>query len=107
MKGTWVVEEGSDIASAGGVRAEYGREADGPVDVRTAVREQIAAGASIIKLMATGGISTPGNPGSPGLTAEEMSAAVGEAHRRGAPGAAQAHPTQGIIPALHPAVHTL
>lgn len=107
VKGPRVVAAGRPITITGGHCAQYGREADGPVDVRTAVREQIAAGASIIKLMATGGISTPGNPGSPGLTAEEMSAAVDEAHRRGAQVAAHAHAPEGIIAALNAGVDTI
>jgi imidazolonepropionase-like amidohydrolase len=37
-----------------------GRESDGPDDVRKGVREQIKAGADVIKLFATGGVMTPG-----------------------------------------------
>src|SRR2546422_1552319 len=37
-----------------------GRQADGVDDVRKAVREQLRAGADVIKLVATGGVMTPG-----------------------------------------------
>ena len=57
-----------------------GREADGIDEVRKAAREQIKAGADIIKLMATGGIITPGvQPGSTQFSAEELRAGVEEA----------------------------
>ena len=51
------------------------READGPDDVRKAVREQLRAGATAIKLFASGGVMTAGvDPRSPSLTMEEMRA---------------------------------
>src|SRR5437763_1018512 len=37
-----------------------GRQADGADDLRRAVREQLRAGADVIKLVATGGVMTPG-----------------------------------------------
>jgi imidazolonepropionase-like amidohydrolase len=107
VTGPRVVAAGRPITITGGHCSQYGRVADGPVAVRTAVREQIAGGASIIKLMATGGISTPGNPGAPGLTVEEMSAAVEEAHKLGALVAAHAHAPEGIIAALTSGVDTI
>jgi imidazolonepropionase-like amidohydrolase len=107
VTGPRVAAAGRPITITGGHCAQYGRVADGPVAVRTAVREQIAGGAPIIKLMATGGISTPGNPGLPGLTVEEMSAAVEEAHKLGAQVAAHAHAPEGIIAALTSGVDTI
>ncbi|MGG1659963.1 amidohydrolase family protein [Brevibacillus sp. NRS-1366] len=53
------------------------REANGPWEVRTAVREQVRAGAEWIKLM------TSHRTHSPEFTQEELDAAVGEAHRLG------------------------
>ena len=51
------------ICMTGGHGAWIGREADGPEDMRKAVREQLKAGADCIKLIATGGVMTPGvNP---------------------------------------------
>jgi imidazolonepropionase-like amidohydrolase len=50
--------------------------------VRRGVRGQIKAGATTIKVMATGGMMTPGQrAGAPQLTTEEMAAAVEEAHK--------------------------
>jgi len=61
-----------------------GREADGPAEARKAAREQLKAGARHIKVMATGGMMTPGQrAGAPQLTTEEMAAAIEEAHKAG------------------------
>jgi imidazolonepropionase-like amidohydrolase len=91
----------------GGHCADYGRVANGPVDLRLAVREQIAAGARVIKLMATGGMSSPGNPGLAQLTVEEMTAAVQEAHKAGLSVAAHAHAPEGIANAIEAGVDTI
>ncbi|UIO44558.1 amidohydrolase family protein [Brevibacillus brevis] len=53
------------------------REANGPWDVRTAVREQVRAGADWIKLMTSHRTPTPE------FTQEELDAAVDESHRLG------------------------
>src|SRR5438445_345247 len=54
-----------------------GREADGPDDVRKAVREQLKAGADVIKIFATGGVMTVGvDPTSAQLTLDEVRAEV-------------------------------
>lgn len=59
------------------------READGPDDIRRAVREQIRAGADFVKIMSTGARSVElENPHPSQVTADEMSAFVDEAHRQ-------------------------
>ncbi len=70
------------IMRTGGHNHAFGREADGPVEVRRAVREQVKAGATCIKLMASEGWTHP-FPHRLGLSVEEMAAAVDEAHRLG------------------------
>jgi imidazolonepropionase-like amidohydrolase len=107
VTGPRVAAAGRPITITGGHCAQYGLVADGPVAVRTAVRAQIAGGAPVVKLMATGGISTPGNPGVPGLNLDEMIAAVEEAHKLGARVAAHAHSPAGIIAALTAGVDTI
>ena len=63
-----------------------GREADGPDELRRAAREQIKAGADNVKLIASGGILTPGaNIGNPQFTVDEMKAAVEEGILRARP----------------------
>jgi imidazolonepropionase-like amidohydrolase len=107
VTGPRISAAGRPITITGGHCAQYGLVADGPVAVRTAVRAQIAGGAPVVKLMATGGISTPGNPGVPGLNLDEMTAAVEEAHKLGARVAAHAHSPAGITAALTAGVDTI
>lgn len=77
------------------------REVDGADGVRAAVREEIRAGATAIKLIATGGVLTPGIPVSfSAFTAEELEAGVREAHERGLPVAAHAIGAEGIRAAV-------
>ena len=60
------------------------READGPWEMRKAVREQLRRGADFIKFMATGARSVVlEDPEPPQMTLEEMEAIVDEAHRVG------------------------
>jgi len=74
-----------------------GREVDGADQVRRAAREQIKAGADNVKLIASGGILTPGtNIGNPQFTVAEMRAAVEEAHDAGKTANAHAHGAEGI-----------
>jgi len=59
------------------------READGPDDIRRAVREQIRSGADFVKVMSTGARSVElENPLPAQVTAAEMEAFVDEAHRQ-------------------------
>jgi imidazolonepropionase-like amidohydrolase len=77
------------------------READGPDEVRKAAREQLKAGADVIKVMATGAVMTPGErPGASQFTFEELCAAVEEAHKAGRKVAAHAHGSEGILTAV-------
>lgn len=60
------------------------READGPDDMRRAVREQIRAGADFIKVMTTGARSNElEDPDPLQLTAAELAAVADETHRMG------------------------
>jgi imidazolonepropionase-like amidohydrolase len=60
------------------------READGPDDVRRAVREQLRYGADFVKVMTTGARSVElEDPDPAQLTREELAVAVEEAHRMG------------------------
>lgn len=88
---------GKLIAMTGGHGHFAAREADGPEELRKAAREQIKAGADNIKLMATGGVATPGQDVQAGqLTVEEIAAAVEAAHAMGRTAASHCHGTLGI-----------
>jgi imidazolonepropionase-like amidohydrolase len=85
-----------------------GRQADGPDDVRKAVREQLRAGADVIKLFATGGVMTPGvEPGSAQLTLDEVRAGIEEARKAGRRTAAHAMGSDGIANCLEGGITTI
>jgi len=97
VPGPRVLAAGRGICMTGGHGWWFGREADGPDDVRKAVREQLKMGADVIKIFATGGVMTPGvEPGSPQLTEAEIRAAIEEARKAGRRVAAHAQAASGI-----------
>lgn len=88
---------GRVISMTGGHAHFIAREADGPDEMRKAAREQIKAGADLVKLMATGGSATPGQDiHASQLTVEEISAVTEVAHMMGRHVAAHCHGTGGI-----------
>jgi imidazolonepropionase-like amidohydrolase len=92
---------GRVVTMTGGHGHFIGREADGPDEVRKAVRAEIKGGANFIKVMATGGVLTPGvDPSQTTFQLEEMQAAVEEAHKAGRPAASHAIGNRGIKNAL-------
>jgi imidazolonepropionase-like amidohydrolase len=89
------------VCITGGHGHWLGREADGPAEVRKAVREQLKAGADCVKLIATGGVMTPGvEPGVQQYTLEELQAGVEEAHKAGRKAASHAQGADGIKAAV-------
>jgi imidazolonepropionase-like amidohydrolase len=79
--GSRVFAAGRPVAQTGGHVHTMCREADGPQEVRKAVREQVKAGADLIKLMCSGGAYTEGESiHATQLTLEEIRAATEEAH---------------------------
>lgn len=82
--------------------------ADGPDELRKAVRHQIKHGADLIKICATGGVLSQGDGvGAPQLGPAEMQAIVDEATRAGRKVAAHAHGTLGIKEAILAGVHSI
>ena len=99
---------GQLICMTGGQGWPFGREADGADEVRKAVREQLKAGVNLIKLMATGGVLTPGvEAGAPQLTYEELKAGVEEAHKAGRKTASHAQGKEGIKNSLRAGMDTI
>jgi imidazolonepropionase-like amidohydrolase len=89
------------ITGGHGHNIAFSREVDGADAVRAAVREEIRAGATAIKLIATGGVLTPGIPVSfSAFTADELAAGVREAHERDLSVAAHAIGANGIRAAV-------
>jgi imidazolonepropionase-like amidohydrolase len=84
------------------------READGPWEMRKAVREQIRDGADFIKIMATGARSVDREDPEPAqMTREEVAAVVDEAHRMGFRVAAHAEGLGGARIAVEEGVDTI
>lgn len=99
---------GKQITMTGGQGWPMGRESDGAEDVRKAAREQIKAGADLIKLMATGGVLTRGvEPGASQLAEDELRAGVIEAQKAGRRTAAHAQGTEGVKAAVRAGIDTI
>jgi len=101
LDGPRVLACGQNVVMTGGHGHWFGREADGPDEVRRAAREQLKRGADVIKCMATGGVLTEGaQTGAPELTEEELEALVDAASAKGVPTAAHAHGKEGLLNAV-------
>jgi imidazolonepropionase-like amidohydrolase len=108
IPGPRMLISGRLICMTGGHGWQIGLEANGPDEVRKAAREQIKAGADIVKLMATGGVLTPAvEPGSEQFTEEELRAGVEEAHKAGKKTATHAMGTRGILNALKAGIDSI
>jgi imidazolonepropionase-like amidohydrolase len=82
--------------------------ADGPDQVRAAVRYQVKYGADVIKTCATGGVLSEGDAvGVPQYTYEELKAMVDEAAKLERRVAAHAHGTEGIKIAVRAGVASI
>jgi len=82
--------------------------ADGPDEIRKAVRTNLKQGADFIKILGTGAVTSKGAPpGSQQYTEAEMHVAVEEAARWGKHVAAHLHGTDGIKAGIRAGVHTV
>jgi imidazolonepropionase-like amidohydrolase len=96
------------ITGGHGHNVGFAREVDSADDTRRAVREQIKGGARAIKVVATGGVLTPGIPVSfTAMTPEELAAAVDEAHSWGRRVAAHAIGAEGVLRSVRAGVDSV
>ena len=108
VAGPRMVANDRSITITGGHGHHLGREIDGPIDARKAVREQVKRGAGFIKFMTTGGVTTPGtDPDTVALTDDELDALVDEAHRHGLHAATHVHGAAGAKAAALAGVDTI
>jgi len=98
----------SATAPGGRFYGDMYREADGPDDIRRAVREQIRAGADFVKVMTTGARSNELEDPEPlQLTEPELAAVTDEAHRLGYRVAAHAEGLDGCAAAVRHGADTV
>jgi imidazolonepropionase-like amidohydrolase len=98
----------SATAPGGRFYGDMYREADGPDDIRRAVREQLRAGADFVKVMTTGARSNELEDPEPlQLTEPELAAVTDEAHRLGYRVAAHAEGLDGCAAAIRHGVDTI
>lgn len=97
------------ITSAGSAYFEgMYHEADGVEEVRKATREQLKAGADLIKMIGTGAVMAPGEvPDASQYTLAEMQVAVQEASNAGKHVAVHAHGLEGIRNAVAAGARTV
>lgn len=96
-----------EVARYGGL-GPHVRAADGPWEVRRAVREQVRAGSDFIKTCSSGPIhSLSGSPFTLEWSVEELEALVDEAHRLGRRVAAHAKDPAGIRQAVEAGADTI
>ena len=103
IQGSRVIAAGRALTITGGHGHNVGfaREVDGADMIRKAVREEIRGGARAIKVVATGGVLTPGIGATfTAFTPEEIAAAVDEAHKWDRSVAAHAIGSGGILNAV-------
>ena len=107
--GPRIVAAGQPICIPGGHGHTFmSVQVTGPAAAAVATRQQIAAGARVIKVMATGGMMTPGQvAGAPQLSLEEMRAVVDVAAAAGIPVAAHSEGIAGTLDAIAAGVSSI
>ena len=82
--GPRIIGSGRGITCTGGHLHEVAIEADGPDEIRKAVRQHVKRGVDSLKIMMSGGVATAGLPvEAEQFSVEEVRTAVYEAHRVG------------------------
>lgn len=108
VAGPRILAAGLAICMTGGHASWIGRQADGPTEIAQAVREQLTAGARVIKFIASGGVLTPGtSPDLAQLTMDELAAGMREAREAGRTIAAHAHAAAGMKNAVQAGTHSI
>lgn len=107
--GPKVVPAGRPVVMTGGHVWTFGREADGPDECRKAVREQRKAGAEVIKVMASGGLSNfPHEDYTVSeFTDEELDAITSEAAKLGIPTCAHAFGVDAVAAAVRAGINSV
>ncbi|HXW77494.1 MAG TPA: amidohydrolase family protein [Candidatus Eremiobacteraceae bacterium] len=108
VEGPRILAAGKVVCMTGGHGWFIGYESDGPHEMRKAVRQNLKLGADCIKVIASGGVLSPGvEVGAAQLDEDELTVAVREAHKAGRRVAAHAIANAGIKNALRAGVDTI
>ncbi|MDT0459186.1 amidohydrolase family protein [Streptomyces sp. DSM 41527] len=107
--GPQIIAAGTPATPPGGHCYFLGGEVAGEDEIRALVRLNLAAGAAVIKVMASGGGLTKDGPKSfeSQFSPEELAALVDEAHKAGVRVAAHAHGADGIAASVEAGVDTI
>ena len=96
-----ILAAGPPITSTRGHCWNMGGEAVGLEGLRAAVRERVDRGVDVVKIMASGGLMTPGTDVTiPQFTDDEVELVVAETHAAGLPITAHAHSLAAVEQAL-------
>lgn len=107
--GPRIVAATTPLTSRGGHCGFLGGEVHTDDDIRSQIARNAAAGADLIKVMASGGALTPGGPRmwEPQFTPSQLRLVVEEAARHGLAVAAHAHGTETIAQCVDAGVRTI
>lgn len=98
VPGPKVLTTGLAVCVTGGHGGRIALECDGPDEITKGVRRIIKNGADVVKIMASGGVNSPGpEPGPCELTEAEFTAGVEAAHAMGRRVAIHAHGATAIL----------
>ena len=103
-----VVASGPPVTTPGGHCANMGGEAAGRDALRAAVQERAERGVDAVKVMASGGVNTPGSDAVlPQFGVDDLRVVVDEAHRLGLPVTAHAHSVASVRDAIDAGVDAI
>jgi imidazolonepropionase-like amidohydrolase len=109
LPGPRMLVAGQPIVMTGGHEYRWGRQADGPDEVRKAAREQLLTGVDHLKFMATSGLARIPEeyPDTVEFTEEELRAGIEEAHKHHKKTHAHAYATEGIKNAVRAGIDSI
>jgi imidazolonepropionase-like amidohydrolase len=96
-----IVASGPPITTPGGHCGYMGGEVAGADEIAAAVRERVERGVDVVKVMASGGMTTPGTDVfAPQFSVDDLRLVVDHAHAAGLPVAAHAHAAAAVEQAI-------